>query len=485
MITEILGIIPEDLSKALVVSLLSSLCYGLIIYTALKFILRFVHETNSILRYWLSYISFLGILVITAYSFITVLNSSGTGEAYLLNGYLYVNLGDEQNVYNAFFSNIAAYTNSAFETLFEYSSHVSLAWFVGLVVSIAKYVISINGLRVLKLNSDCNGNKLLNQIVSALSGKLNLVKTPSVFVSSKICSPIVNGVIKPAVIIPLALLTGLSRGQLEIIVLHELAHLKRLDPVFKLLQSLGETLLFFNPFIRLIAKEIDIEREKCCDDIVVEETGNKILYANTLLKVAEYSHMKENSALALTGNKNQLLTRIKRIVLSSSFPGRINNRYVTKIYTSAMLSFVISAGILFSGNLFNDNGISKTNLHKAAILSDLNSLDEAFELLNPGASVNGLNVAALSSNESSAKNKRVFEQNGNRLANLFADLDVMNESFINPYTNIDSRYHEAFHGIDEDLLQLDMSEFEMRMKKFNKKIEKLEARLEEFDKLFN
>lgn len=140
-----------------------------------------------------------------------------------------------------------------------------------------------------------------------------------IWMSEQINSPITFGFLKPIILFPLAICTKLSLSQIEGIIVHELAHIKRDDFLINIFQNFTETILFFNPVIWYLNKEIRIEREKCCDDWVDKYySGDTILYAQTLLALEENRHLKSNLVLAAIGTKNPLLDRIKRIITGTS-----------------------------------------------------------------------------------------------------------------------------------------------------------------------
>lgn len=123
--------------------------------------------------------------------------------------------------------------------------------------------------------------------------------------------PCVIGQLKPAVLLPTALLTRLSTCELEMILLHELAHIRRHDYLLGLIQSLLKTLFFFNPAALWISRQIDGERENACDDIAADTSNNRLLYAKTLALFSELTHQGEFT-MAITG-KQHLKHRIQRL----------------------------------------------------------------------------------------------------------------------------------------------------------------------------
>jgi beta-lactamase regulating signal transducer with metallopeptidase domain len=146
--------------------------------------------------------------------------------------------------------------------------------------------------------------------------------------SAIVKAPVVIGYFKPIILIPLGMLGGLSTQQLESIIIHELVHIRRRDYVVNLLQSLLETIFFFNPFVWIISNIIRREREHCCDDAVIAIHGNPLVYAHALAALEEARLSRAGLALSFAENKNQLLNRIKRIMEKSVKPYSLRDRMV-------------------------------------------------------------------------------------------------------------------------------------------------------------
>ncbi len=124
--------------------------------------------------------------------------------------------------------------------------------------------------------------------------------------------PVVIGVMRPAILIPAGLVVGLPAAQLEAILLHELAHVRRMDYLVNLLQTAVECLLFYHPAVWWVSNFMRAERENCCDDVAVAAQGDPGGYAAALLSLEERRVVRE-PALAATGGN--LMNRIRRLLL--------------------------------------------------------------------------------------------------------------------------------------------------------------------------
>jgi bla regulator protein blaR1 len=134
------------------------------------------------------------------------------------------------------------------------------------------------------------------------------------FLSSKVDVPMVAGMIRPVILLPVSMLTTLSPEQAETIILHELRHIRNYDHYINILQNIIEILLFFHPATWYISKQLRAEREKRVDEWVVGESKSPLPYAQALLHLEQNRGHALQPALAATQSKTLLLTRIKNIM---------------------------------------------------------------------------------------------------------------------------------------------------------------------------
>jgi beta-lactamase regulating signal transducer with metallopeptidase domain len=138
--------------------------------------------------------------------------------------------------------------------------------------------------------------------------------------------PTVIGWLRPVVILPVSAVTGLSWQQLEALIAHELAHIRRHDYLINLLQAVIETLLFYHPAVWWVSRRIRQEREHCCDDLAVAVCGNALTYARALLEMEQLR--AAGPQLAMAANGGLLMNRIQRLLgmqtqQTDRFPGLV------------------------------------------------------------------------------------------------------------------------------------------------------------------
>ncbi len=151
---------------------------------------------------------------------------------------------------------------------------------------------------------------------------LGLERPVGLLVSARLETPMVVGVLRPVVLLPLSALLGLSARQLELILLHELAHIRRHDALVNLLQSVIEVLCFYHPAVWWLASALRQEREHCCDDAAVRVSGQALAYSQALAALETLRPARRQVALSATGG--HLMKRIRRLV-HLEFPVRVEN----------------------------------------------------------------------------------------------------------------------------------------------------------------
>ena len=150
------------------------------------------------------------------------------------------------------------------------------------------------------------------EALKRLARRLRVSKPVAILESSLVQAPMAIGWLRPVILFPASALTGLTPDQLEAILAHELAHIRRYDYLVNLLQTVIETLLFYHPAVWWVSRQIRIERENCCDDMAVAVCGDALVYARALTKIERLR--KARLELAVTANGGLLMNRISRLV---------------------------------------------------------------------------------------------------------------------------------------------------------------------------
>jgi beta-lactamase regulating signal transducer with metallopeptidase domain len=193
----------------------------------------------------------------------------------------------------------------------DWLSYAVLAWFAGVYMFTLR---TLGGwmllMRLRRQRAEPLAGDLLKTCL-ALQRRLGVSRAVRYVCSKAAESPAVFGWLRPVVVLPLSALAGLSPWQVEAIIAHELAHIKRWDLLVNAFQIATETLLFYHPAVWWVNRVIRNEREHCCDDVAVEACGNAHDYARALAQLEE---SRSASVWAMAANGGVLTSRIGRLL---------------------------------------------------------------------------------------------------------------------------------------------------------------------------
>ncbi len=230
-------------------------------------------------------------------------------------------------------------------TLINQNLHILIAiWSIGFLFFAVKTIADYRYCQHIKNHCTTPTPEKWNNIFLSLAQQVGLKFQPELRISTLTIIPCVIGYLKPVVLIPASILLNMNQPQVEAILLHELAHVRRSDYLIGLLQAIVKTILFFNPFLWWLCQQMDREREYACDDIAVAINQNPMLFANTLKEFAEMS-INQKTAMRITGNK-LLLTRIVRLFKKDNRSAPLKRNMVSSlaiVFSSLTLALCLNA----------------------------------------------------------------------------------------------------------------------------------------------
>lgn len=184
-------------------------------------------------------------------------------------------------------------------------------WFAGVVLLSARSAGGIFLVERLRRKETLPVTEELREICELLQRRMGLTRVIRYCESLHLDAPAVAGWIRPVVLLPVSVLTGLTEAQLEAVIAHELAHIRRHDAFVNLFQVGVETLLFYHPAVWWMGKRVRAEREHCCDDEAVALCGSPVVYAHALARLAETTAAPH---LAMAANRSPLVDRVARLL---------------------------------------------------------------------------------------------------------------------------------------------------------------------------
>jgi HEAT repeat protein/beta-lactamase regulating signal transducer with metallopeptidase domain len=187
------------------------------------------------------------------------------------------------------------------------------------------------------------------QTLRRLCNQLRAPRPALLLESALVKVPMVIGWLRPVILLPAGALIGLSPQQLEAIIAHELAHIRRHDYLINLLQAVVETLLFYHPAVWWVSRKIRQEREHCCDDLAVAACGDALTYARALLEMEQLRAAEPQ--LAVAANGGLLMNRIQRLVgAQPKHANRFSGLFASVIALTTLISAVAGAQILLQSS---------------------------------------------------------------------------------------------------------------------------------------
>ena len=195
---------------------------------------------------------------------------------------------------------------------------IVLLWLAGVAFLSVRLILEWLRARRLVGQSTSPARAELQALARRLARALGVRHVVRLLESVVVDVPSVIGLVRPAILLPASTLAGLTPAQLEMILAHELAHIRRHDFLVNLLQSAVETLLFYHPAVWWISRQVRIERENCCDDIAVALCGDPVHYARTLARLEELRPHRLPLAVSAAGGS--LFHRVRRLVDRSARP---------------------------------------------------------------------------------------------------------------------------------------------------------------------
>ncbi len=224
---------------------------------------------------------------------------------------------------------------------------LSFFWICGVVLFGIRFLLQWFGMRRLAIKGTQEFGEAQIDVFLKLKSQLGIKKNIRFLQSSLIASPLTFGHFKPIILLPLGMINGFPPEQIEAIILHELAHIRRNDFLINTIQTWLEILFFYHPVVWIISKKIRSIREELCDDEVIRVNQDTMIYAESLLNLQKYFiHNKNQLVMNATGNKNEFTNRIHRLFQTN--PGIVKKKRNMNAYLFGLLMLIVMGSYAFS-----------------------------------------------------------------------------------------------------------------------------------------
>lgn len=189
---------------------------------------------------------------------------------------------------------------------------LSPLWLIGLLIFSFKNIGCWITAERMRRRGVCLAPEVWQSRLNAIRNTLGISSPVALLESCLVHVPVVIGYARPVILVPVGILAGLPVAQMEMILMHELQHIRRYDYVVNVIQTCVEGVLFYNPTVWWISRIIRTERELCCDDLVVAATKDAHGYARALTTLEETR--RNFTEMAIASNGGNLMKRIHRLL---------------------------------------------------------------------------------------------------------------------------------------------------------------------------
>jgi len=289
------------------ITLIHFIWQGALIAGVLKLLLSVTPISKPQLRYLFSSIAMAACLIVPIFTFAWIYSPD----------YLHANASQNSSqILSPLVEQVASVQSDWYQNVFEALPFISIGWAVIVFLLALKLFIELISVNRMHLSGSYLPTDKLQNRFEQLIADMALKQQPQLLISLKTNVPMAIGWLKPVVLVPASMVSGLTPNQLDMLLLHELAHIRRHDYIVNFVQTLVEITLFFHPAVRWISKQMRNEREYCSDDLAVAHAGNPIAYAKTLAQTATLCKQHRHSipSMAMAASGGDLKQRVMRLV---------------------------------------------------------------------------------------------------------------------------------------------------------------------------
>lgn len=335
------NIVPENLISAFGWMILHSLWQGALVAIFLSITLLFLNQKTARLRYLVTVGALLFFTAMSIRTFFDHYNiTSNTSSQKIVNQ---ETIDQTQALNNSLTNSTITNDNFILQitqgfTLY-FNQHIPVIvtlYLLGILFFALKLTGGFLYSQRIKHYRTNTVEDIYTKIVCRFSKQLNIKQKVKLLESALVKFPVTIGYLKPVILFPIGLLNGMSYTQVEAIIVHELAHIKRADYLINIFQSIIEVIFFYHPAVWWISSRIRDERENICDDISIEAIKHPAEFAKALLYLNQIQSDQYSFAMSAIGNNNHLLRRIKRMTGESK-----QTKLRSKVYAASLITLII------------------------------------------------------------------------------------------------------------------------------------------------
>ena len=238
-------------------------------------------------------------------------------------------------------------------------SWVAMLWITGVFLLTLRQAGALYALHLLRTRGLDEVPPAIRALFEQTKARLGVHRLVKLVASTRVIAPVVIGSLRPVVLLPTSLIIGLPTDQIEALLAHELAHLRRWDDVANLLQCAIETLLFYHPVVWWMSRRAREDRELCCDDLATANGVERTSLAQALGRLVLWQTEATQPALAATGHM-PVLARIQRLLQPTPASVSVNSWPIVVVLAVTLIATMMSkanAELPPRGRILDRNGV--------------------------------------------------------------------------------------------------------------------------------
>jgi len=336
-------ILPGNWTYALGWTMVHSLWQGALLAILLSVFRWFTARSSPHLRYLAGLVSLGSLFALSVLTFSLLWESGDPGRDIVITM-----TGNAEPVAFSGLARLTAYLNRQLPLLVA-------AWVIGMLFFAVRTAGGLWYVSRLRKTGNIPADPGWQMRAGQMASRMKIRRPVSILESAQVAVPLVIGHFKPLVLLPVGMVNQLTPAEVEAILAHELAHIRRHDFLLNLLQSVLDILYYFNPAVWYISSTIRNERENSCDDWAVSICGNSMTYVRALVQLQERAVNAPQLALSLAKGGKPLLNRVRRILNQPNNKKTVMERFfATVLLLAAVAIFSVSANrpddVIRSGN---------------------------------------------------------------------------------------------------------------------------------------
>ncbi len=436
-------------------ALLHSLWQIVIIYLVMRMLLKLFRNASSLLRYRISLGAMVTVLLMGLITFGIYYYNEKESVEYITG--IIADIRQRGYSFNEILNSTTTEVQKGAAR--NYLPYLVFLYFGGVIFMSLRLIFSILYLRKYKTRGLKKPDLNLQNCFSGLLKRFYIKRNARLVESFLVKTPMVIGYLKPMVVVPVGIFTQLPFNQIEAILAHELAHIKRNDFLINIIQSVVELLFFYHPVIYQISKHIREERENCCDDIALSHCSDSSQYVKALAQIEGILPVSPRQAVAFVKQKHNLFNRMKRILNPKTMKTKLSDRIIAGIIIIAGFSILMLTGAAALHNISGE--------HSEPLENSTNSIPQInySKASNPQDTIISYDddrIITYRKNKNGEKEKIEMKFENEKLAELIIDGET-----------IPGKDHKKYKSL--------VNEIRQEVARASKEVEKAERELEKID----